>query len=244
MLKATYGTGCFALLNTGATPVASNNKLLTTVAYQLGGERTFALEGSIFVAGAAVQWLRDGLHLVQDAAETGRTGAPPPIPPRTSSWCQRSSGWARPIGARRARRAVRPDPGHRPARTRAAPRWRACASRPPICCPPCGPTGAQAATRRTVLRVDGGMATSDWTMQRLACLLDAPVDRPQIAKPRHSAPPISPACTPAFFPRPTASPNVGAYTAASCRRWTQRPGSKNSPAGKRRCDDCWRESGG
>src|SRR5271168_2987845 len=68
MLKATYGTGCFALLNTGATPVASNNKLLTTIAYQLGGVRSYALEGSIFVAGAAVQWLRDGLKIVSSAA--------------------------------------------------------------------------------------------------------------------------------------------------------------------------------
>ena len=62
MRKATYGTGCFALLNTGGTPVASNDRLLTTVAYQVGGERRYALEGSIFIAGASVQWLRDGLH--------------------------------------------------------------------------------------------------------------------------------------------------------------------------------------
>ncbi len=75
MLKATYGTGCFALLNTGATPVASQNRLLTTIAYQLEGKRSYALEGSIFVAGAAVQWLRDGLHLVQSAAETGDLAA-------------------------------------------------------------------------------------------------------------------------------------------------------------------------
>ena len=75
MLKATYGTGCFALLNTGATPVASQHQLLTTIAYQLEGKRSYALEGSIFVAGAAVQWLRDGLHLVQSAAETGDLAA-------------------------------------------------------------------------------------------------------------------------------------------------------------------------
>src|SRR5260370_37010735 len=61
MMKATYGTGCFALLNTGAEPVKSNNRLLTTIAYQLGGQRTYALEGAIFIAGAAVQWLRDAL---------------------------------------------------------------------------------------------------------------------------------------------------------------------------------------
>ena len=71
MIKSTYGTGCFALLNTGTTPVASNNKLLTTIAYQLKGQRTYALEGSIFVAGSAVQWLRDGLGIIKQAAETG-----------------------------------------------------------------------------------------------------------------------------------------------------------------------------
>ena len=70
MAKSTYGTGCFALLNTGARAVASRNRLLTTVAYQLDGKPTYALEGSIFVAGAVVQWLRDGLGLIREAGET------------------------------------------------------------------------------------------------------------------------------------------------------------------------------
>ncbi len=70
MLKSTYGTGCFALLNTGDAPVASNNRLLTTIAYQLDGKPTYALEGSIFIAGAVVQWLRDGLGIIATAAET------------------------------------------------------------------------------------------------------------------------------------------------------------------------------
>ncbi|MEM8742655.1 MAG: glycerol kinase GlpK, partial [Pseudomonadota bacterium] len=70
MLKSTYGTGCFALLNTGDTPVASRNRLLTTIAYQLDGQTTYALEGAIFVAGAVVQWLRDGLGVVAAANET------------------------------------------------------------------------------------------------------------------------------------------------------------------------------
>ncbi|HSF92598.1 MAG TPA: glycerol kinase GlpK, partial [Paracoccaceae bacterium] len=70
MLKSTYGTGCFALLNTGDTPVTSHNKLLTTIAYQLDGKPTYALEGSIFIAGAVVQWLRDGLKIIREAAET------------------------------------------------------------------------------------------------------------------------------------------------------------------------------
>ncbi|MBP0649821.1 glycerol kinase, partial [Mycobacterium tuberculosis] len=75
MMKATYGTGCFALLNTGATPVTSTNRLLTTIAYQLDGRRTYALEGAIFIAGAAVQWLRDGLGVIKHAAETGAMAA-------------------------------------------------------------------------------------------------------------------------------------------------------------------------
>ncbi|MEM7239227.1 MAG: glycerol kinase GlpK, partial [Pseudomonadota bacterium] len=70
MMKSTYGTGCFALLNTGHEPVLSHNRLLTTVAYQLNGRPTYALEGSIFIAGAVVQWLRDGLGVITDAAET------------------------------------------------------------------------------------------------------------------------------------------------------------------------------
>ena len=68
--KNTYGTGCFALLNTGTEPVASRHGLLTTVAWRIAGETTYALEGSVFVAGAAVQWLRDGLGLVAHAADT------------------------------------------------------------------------------------------------------------------------------------------------------------------------------
>ena len=74
MAKSTYGTGCFALLNTGDTPVQSP-RLLTTIAYQLEGKRTYALEGAIFIAGAAVQWLRDGLKLISTAAETGTLAA-------------------------------------------------------------------------------------------------------------------------------------------------------------------------
>jgi len=68
--KSTYGTGCFVLLNTGDEAVTSGNGMLTTIAYQLGGRITYALEGSIFVAGAAVKWLRDGLGLITHAADT------------------------------------------------------------------------------------------------------------------------------------------------------------------------------
>ena len=98
MLKSTYGTGCFAVLNTGSEAIASKHRLLTTIAYQLGGKRTYALEGSIFVAGAAVQWLRDGLKV--DRARLRRRGAwrALPIPSRTWCWCRHSSVSARRTG--------------------------------------------------------------------------------------------------------------------------------------------------
>jgi glycerol kinase len=71
MMKSTYGTGCFALLNTGRDRVRSQSRLLTTIAYRLDGRTTYALEGSIFVAGAAVQWLRDGLKVIERADQSG-----------------------------------------------------------------------------------------------------------------------------------------------------------------------------
>ena len=70
MIKSTYGTGCFMMLNTGEQALSSSNKLLTTVGYRLNGKTTYALEGSIFVAGAAVQWLRDGLGIIDSAEQT------------------------------------------------------------------------------------------------------------------------------------------------------------------------------
>ena len=70
MVKSTYGTGCFLLLNTGDVPVLSQNRMLTTPAYRIKGRTTYAMEGSIFVAGAAVKWLRDGIGVIDNAAET------------------------------------------------------------------------------------------------------------------------------------------------------------------------------
>ena len=69
MIKNTYGTGCFVVANTGFKPVQSKNNLLTTIAWQIDGKTTYALEGSIFIAGAVVQWLRDGMHMIRDAEE-------------------------------------------------------------------------------------------------------------------------------------------------------------------------------
>ena len=79
MMKSTYGTGCFALLNTGADMVRSKNRLLTTIAYRLDGKTTYALEGSIFIAGAAVQWLRDGLKMIEQGRRKRRAGRARPI---------------------------------------------------------------------------------------------------------------------------------------------------------------------
>lgn len=79
MTKSTYGTGCFVIMNTGDEALVSQNKLLTTVAYRLGGNATYGLEGSIFIAGAVVQWLRDGLKLIEDASETEAIAANSPL---------------------------------------------------------------------------------------------------------------------------------------------------------------------
>ena len=75
MIKSTYGTGCFAIVNTGTAVLSSQNRLLTTVAYRVSGQTTYALEGSIFVAGAAIQWLRDGLGVIQSANESEELAA-------------------------------------------------------------------------------------------------------------------------------------------------------------------------
>lgn len=78
MVKNTYGTGCFMLMNTGSTAVKSNNNLLTTVAWQINGHTNYALEGSVFIAGAAVQWLRDGLKIIRHSADVQPLAASAP----------------------------------------------------------------------------------------------------------------------------------------------------------------------
>jgi len=179
MIKSTYGTGCFALLNTGATPVASKNKLLTTIAYQLQGKRTYALEGSIFVAGSAVQWLRDGLGVIKQAAETG------PLAEKSDSaqnvyLVPAFVGLGAPHWNPRVRGALF-------GLTRnTGPAELAHAALESVCYQTCDLWEAmradwpEAKAANIVLRVDGGMSASDWAMQRLADLLDAPVDRPMV----------------------------------------------------------------
>src|SRR3954454_24894086 len=178
MMKSTYGTGCFALLNTGTKPVASKNKLLTTIAYQLNGQRTYALEGSIFVAGSAVQWLRDGLGIIKTAAETG------PLADKSDSsqsvyLVPAFVGMGAPYWNPRVRGALFGLPRN------TGPAELAHAALESVCYHTYDLRAAMRADwpearGANVLRVDGGMTASDWTMQRLADLLDAPVDRPMI----------------------------------------------------------------
>jgi len=179
MVKSTYGTGCFALLNTGPTPVASGSRLLTTVAYQLDGARSYALEGSIFVAGAAVQWLRDGLRIVPDAAATGALAATAD-PTQDVFLVPAFVGLGAPYWRPDARGALF-------GLTRATgPRELAQAALESVCFQTVDLLAAMKADWRDaesalkILRVDGGMAASDWTMQRLADLTGSIVDRPAI----------------------------------------------------------------
>jgi glycerol kinase len=179
MIKSTYGTGCFALLNTGTTPVMSNNKLLTTIAYQLKGQRTYALEGSIFVAGSAVQWLRDGLGIIKTAHESDLL-TEKSDPTQSVYLVPAFVGLGAPYWNPRVRGALF-------GLTRnTGPAEFAHAALESVCYQTADLAAAMRAdwpnakAANVVLRVDGGMSVSDWTMQRLADLLDAPVDRPVI----------------------------------------------------------------
>ncbi|WP_439122276.1 glycerol kinase GlpK [Marivita sp.] len=177
MLKSTYGTGCFALLNTGDTPVTSTNRLLTTIAYQLDGKPTYALEGSIFIAGAVVQWLRDGLKIIREAKETqplaekaDDTQEVVLVPaftglgaPYWNAECRGAIyGLTRNSGPEEFARAALESVGYQTRDLLEAMKadW--------------------SGTSETALRVDGGMSASDWTMQFLSDIIDAPVERPKV----------------------------------------------------------------
>ncbi len=178
MMKSTYGTGCFALLNTGDAPVMSTNRLLTTIAYQLAGKPVYALEGSIFIAGAVVQWLRDGLRIIREAAETqalAETADPSQsvilVPAFTGLgapyWnpdCRGAVfGLTRNSGPAELARAALESVGYQTRDLLEAMQadWS-------------GPA------QRATLRVDGGMSASDWAMQFLSDIIGAEVDRPAI----------------------------------------------------------------
>jgi len=179
MMKSTYGTGCFALLNTGTERVVSRNRLLTTIAYQLEGKRTYALEGAIFIAGAAVQWLRDGLKIIAKASEADSLAergdpaeqvylVPAFVGLGAPYWDAQARaaifGLTRNCGAAELALAALEAVGYqtRDLLTAMHADW---------------PTAAGAAT---VLRVDGGMSASVVTMQFLADILGSPVDRPVV----------------------------------------------------------------
>lgn len=179
MMKSTYGTGCFALLNTGSDLVPSKSRLLTTIAYQLNGKTTYALEGSIFIAGAVVQWLRDGLKIIRDAKETQALAeAADPgqdlvlVPAFTGLgapyWrpdCRGAVyGLSRNSGAAELAKAALESVGYQTRDLLEAMRadWGTAAD--------------------GILRVDGGMTASDWAMQFLSDILGAPVDRPVVTE--------------------------------------------------------------
>lgn len=179
MMKSTYGTGCFALLNTGETPVPSRNRLLTTVAYRLDGKPTYALEGSIFIAGAVVQWLRDSMGLISDAAET-QALAERADPQQQLYLVPAFTGLGAPYWDAECRGAVFGlTRGTGPAEfARAALQSVGFQTRDLLD----AMRGDWAGTGDTVLRVDGGMTASEWTMQFIADIAGAPVDCPTISE--------------------------------------------------------------
>jgi glycerol kinase len=189
MLKSTYGTGCFALLNTGDHAAASRHHLLTTIAYRLNGKTTYALEGSIFVAGAAVQWLRDGLKVIDHAGaseplaagiyDTGGVylvpafvglGAPHWDPDARAAIL----GLTRDSGVPQIVRAALESVGYQ---TRDL--MNAMAA-------DLGAAGDHGTARvgrgPNPVRVDGGMVANDWVCQFLADILDLPVERPVLTE--------------------------------------------------------------
>ncbi|MCG7364151.1 glycerol kinase GlpK [Roseomonas sp. ACRSG] len=176
MVKATYGTGCFALMNTGGTPPRSQHRLLATTAYRLGGQTTYAAEGAIFVAGAAIKWLRDGLGLITHASQTDDMatripdshgvymvpgfvglGAPHWDPKARGLIC----GLTLDATAAHIARAALESVAYQTLDLAEAMR-------------------KDGAGRPQALRVDGGMAANDWFCQFLADMLDVPVERPPV----------------------------------------------------------------
>ncbi|MCB1802871.1 MAG: glycerol kinase GlpK, partial [Gammaproteobacteria bacterium] len=176
-IKSTYGTGCFAVLNTGDQLVHSQNRLVSTIAYRLRGKTTYALEGSIFIAGAAVQWLRDGLKILEGAAESGPMAAAAD-PNQHVYLVPAFVGLGAPYWDANARGAMF-------GITRGTgPKEFARAALEAVCYQTLDLLEAMDAdfpgASGTPLRVDGGMVASDWTMQRLADILERPVHRPEV----------------------------------------------------------------
>ena len=178
MIKSTFGTGCFALVNTGGQAVVSTNRLLTTVAYRLDGEPAYALEGSIFVAGAAVKWLRDTVGLIASAEQTEalvREAAPQSGVYLVPAFVGLGAPYWDP-DARAALLGMTLDTG-RAEIVRATLESVAYQMRDLM-----DAMRADGAASPVALRVDGGMAVNGWLMQFLADILDAPVERSLITE--------------------------------------------------------------
>jgi glycerol kinase len=231
MMKATYGTGCFALLNTGEIPVKSKARLLTTIAYQLDGKRSYALEGAIFTAGAAVQWLRDNLNLVANAAETGILAAAadpadavymvPAFVGLGAPWWDAEAraalyGLSRKSGRAEISRAVLEAVGFQTRDLLDAMRadWPA-------------PEGSA-----TVLRVDGGMTASDYTMQFPADITDAPVDRPTFMETTALGAAYLAGLRASVHPDLDRFAKSWSLSAASPPAWMSKPATGNGEAGR------------
>ena len=174
-IKSTYGTGCFVILNTGSECITSKNRLLSTVCYRLNGKPTYALEGSIFIAGAAVQWLRDGIQIIKDATET-------------EAMCEglESNKGVYLVPAFTGLGAPHWDPDARGAifgLTRDTGRSEiARAAVESVCYQTYDLFKAMSDDGVTPasLRVDGGMVYNSWMVQHLSNVLDIPVDRPKV----------------------------------------------------------------
>lgn len=177
MAKSTYGTGCFMIVNTGDIPLKSKSRLLSTVAYRLNGKVTYALEGSIFIAGATVQWLRDGLKLINDAGDTEPLARQTPVD-HGVYLVPAFTGLGAPYWDPNARGAIfglTRDTGIKEIVT---------AGLQSVCYQTKDLQKAMEndGERPIALRVDGGMVANNWVMQFLADILGATVDRPQVAE--------------------------------------------------------------
>ena len=174
-IKSTYGTGCFVILNTGAECITSKNRLLSTVCYRLNGQTTYALEGSIFIAGAAVQWLRDGIKIIKEAAET-------------EAMCEglESNKGVYLVPAFTGLGAPHWDPEARGAifgltrDTGRAEIARATVESVVYQTHDLFKAMAEDGVAPTSLRVDGGMVHNSWMVQHLSSVLNIPVDRPKV----------------------------------------------------------------
>ncbi|MFK7994628.1 MAG: glycerol kinase GlpK [Granulosicoccus sp.] len=173
MIKSTYGTGCFMMLNTGTSPIASSNRMLTTLAYRLDGTTTYAVEGSIFVAGAAIQWLRDGLGIIKSAEQTQAMAES--IDDNQGVYLVPAfTGMGAPYwdaDARGALYGLTRDSGPA-AITRAA--------LESVCYQTMDLLNAMRSDGATIntVRVDGGMVKNDWLSQYLANVLNIAIERP------------------------------------------------------------------